>query len=443
MTARKVVWFYVFCFLFVAGIAVLGYLLPRSAFGISFTTYGGLFLIYLWLYRNAGREKFIQLLILGICLRIGLLFSLPQWSDDYARFVWDGNLVHEGINPYSEPPSEIWQEEGGHIRPWMEEVFPLLNSPHYYSVYPPLNQTVFAFAVYLSGGSLIMTVLVIRLVLIGFEIWAFYLISRLLHLLKMPSELIFLYVLNPLVIMEITGNLHFEGMMLTLVLAGIFFLLKGEAILSGGLLGAAVAVKLSPVMFLPVFIIWLPSRSRITFLCGFIGVAALFMAPLLLDHSWYGFLTSLNLYSDTFEFNASIYYLVRQIGFWLSGYNIIGVLGPLLKALTLVLILWVSGKVERRNPDSLFEALLIIYWIYFLLNTVVHPWYILPAFAISLFTERKGMIVWSFLVALSYHAYSIEGYRESSWLLGLEYLGVFVILYLDYVRGRGSALNIR
>src|SRR5690554_408197 len=246
MTARTAAWFNVLCFLFVAGIVALGYLLPRSAFGLLFVVYGGLFLIYGWLYRHAGKKKFTQLLILGLILRISLLFSLPQWSDDYARFVWDGNLVSEGTNPYLNTPAQLWNEGEGQVKPWMEESFPLLNSPNYYSVYPPLNQVVFGLATYLSGGGLISTVLVIRLILIGFEIWAFYLIYRLLQLLKKPAELTLLYVFNPLVIMEITGNLHFEGMLLTFMLAGILFLLKNKILLSGGLLGAAVAVKLSP-----------------------------------------------------------------------------------------------------------------------------------------------------------------------------------------------------
>jgi len=121
----------------------------------------------------------------------------------------------------------------------------------------------------------------------------------------------------------------------------------------------------------------------------------------------------------------------------------IGVFGPLLTVLPLALVLWVSMKVNRQDSDSLFETLLIIYWIYFLLNTVVHPWYILPAFAISLFTEKKGMMIWSFLVFLSYQAYGMKGFEQSPWLLGLEYLGVFVMLYIDYGKGRGSTLNTR
>lgn len=443
MTARTAVWFNALCFLFLAGIVVLGYLLPRSAFGVSFIVYGGLFLIYGWLYRYAGKKKFTQLLILGIFLRIALLFSLPQWSDDYARFVWDGNLVLEGANPYLNTPAQLWHEGEGHVKPWMEESFSLLNSPNYYSVYPPLNQVVFGLAAYLSGGSLITTVLVIRLILIGFEIWVFYLIYRLLQLLKKPAELILLYVFNPLVIMEIAGNLHFEGMMLAFMLAGMLFLVKEKILLSGGILGAAVAVKLSPILFLPVVVAWLPSKSRMVFLAGFGSIAGLSTLPLFLDGAWYGFLTSLNLYSETFEFNASIYYLLRQIGFWLSGYNMIAVFGPMLKLLTLVLILWISVRVKKQNPDSLFEILLIIYWVYFLLNTVIHPWYILPAFAISLFTERKAMMGWSFLIFLSYQAYGMEAYKESPWVLGLEYLGVFVMLYLDYGKGRGRVLNTR
>src|SRR5690606_18126252 len=76
---------------------------------------------------------------------------------------------------------------------------------------------------------------------------------------------------------------------------------------------------------------------------------------------------------------------------------------------------------KNKDSRSLLETLLTVYWIYFLLNTVVHPWYIIPAIGISVLTEKRAFIVWSLLMVLSYQAYQHQSYEESTWYLFLEY----------------------
>src|SRR5690606_13256732 len=137
--------------------------------------------------------------------------------------------------------------------------------------------------------------------------------------------------------------------------------------------------------------------------------------------------------ASSFEFNASVYYLLREMGYWTHGYNLIGVWGPVLKWLTLLMIAWVAWKTGKGSAVTWIEKLLLVYWFFFMFSTVVHPWYILPAVAISAFTQKRAFLVWSFLVFLSYHAYQREDYSESFWILGVEYLGVLLALGWDYV----------
>src|SRR5690606_30867515 len=123
-----------------------------------------------------------------------------------------------------------------------------------------------------------------------------------------------------------------------LILTGILFLLKRKHFHSGAFLGAAVAVKLNPLMLTPVFIKGLPDRSRWSFFVGCALVVVTLLTPLLWGNSLTGYLTSLGLYANAFEFNASVYYLLRGLGHWTHGYNMIGILGPGLKWLTLLTI---------------------------------------------------------------------------------------------------------
>src|SRR5690606_2521930 len=123
----------------------------------------GCFLLYWRLYKIAlSAVNWKKFLYLAVILRVLLLFSLPPWSEDYARFLWDGHLVAEGLNPYSHTPTvarQQWQLPSGTA---MEKLYTMMNSPDYHSVYPPSNQLVFALAASLGKGELLSGVMIVR-----------------------------------------------------------------------------------------------------------------------------------------------------------------------------------------------------------------------------------------------------------------------------------------
>src|SRR5690606_18468917 len=362
---------YSYAALYILGIAILGYFLPRTATVPLFLVYGSCFLLYWRLYQLSLKGADWKFLIfLAILLRLILLPSVPAWSEDYARFLWDGHLVVQGLNPYMQTPEEImatFEPELGTV-----DLYQVMNSPQYHSVYPPFNQLIFALAAAISKGDLLLGVIVLRVILICFELLAFYLIYLLLCHYRQPIEKLLIYALNPLVIMEIAGNLHFEGMLLCLLLAAVYFLVCKRYAASGAALAAATAIKLSPLMLFPAILHHVYKKAFWQFAVAAAVVLLCFLAPL--AYAGPGYFTSLSLYSDIFEFNASIYYLLREIGFWTVGYNTIAIWGPALKVLALVLILIASLWKFKSRGVMLPERLIVIYWIYFLLNTVVHPW---------------------------------------------------------------------
>lgn len=421
-------------FLFVCGTAALGYLVPRTDFLSALLVFSALFFIYGALYRLTGAQLSLKrILLLALIVRLVLLIAVPPWSEDYIRFVWDGQLLLQGHNPYTLTPGEVMAMPRPASSGFLQELYGGMNSPDYHSVYTPANQLVFWLAAGLADENLTRAVVVIRLILIVFEMLTLILMYRMLELLRMPPKRTLLYGFNPLVIMEVTGNLHFEGMMLTFILAGMLFLLRNAPAASGAFLGAAVAVKLNPLMLVPVFLKKLPKSARGNFIITCTFVISVGLAPLLWGNALEGYLESLGLYASSFEFNASFYYLLRETGYWTHGYNLIGVWGPLLKWITLLMIAGVAWKTGKGSAVTWIEKLLLVYWFFFLFSTVVHTWYILPAVAISTFTQKRAFLVWSFLVFLSYHAYQREDYSESFWILGVEYLGVLLALGWDYM----------
>ena len=84
----------------------LGYLFPRENFFALFGLYSLAFLGFIFLYKNdTVSEK--QLFRVGIIFRLLFLFGLPFWSQDFYRFIWDGNLIVDGLNPYFNTPNQI------------------------------------------------------------------------------------------------------------------------------------------------------------------------------------------------------------------------------------------------------------------------------------------------------------------------------------------------
>ena len=93
--------------------------------------------------RNASALSWKELTIAAILIRTGLLWSTPNLSDDLYRFQWDGRLQDLGISAYAQAPEDIMA--GNPDDPVLQQLFPHLNSPEYYSIYPPGAQGLFGY----------------------------------------------------------------------------------------------------------------------------------------------------------------------------------------------------------------------------------------------------------------------------------------------------------
>lgn len=418
-----------------AGILFFLAQVPREEFGLIFLLYSLAFAgMAGLLFLAEGKVNFGKILFAGLLLRLAVFWFVPNWSDDYVRFLWDGELLKSSQNPYTLTPRE-WQEVNDiPDNTYLKQLFQNLNSPDYYSVYPPLNQVVFWLGALASQGIVWNGILAIRLILILGEIGVFLLLWRLLAAFQFPQKQILWYWFNPLVVMEIAGNLHFEGLVFLFLLAMIWGIQKGNSGISGGFWGLAIGIKLLPLMLGPAFLAFRKVRRTAWFWTGtFVAIFFCFV-PLLIDDSWINFLESIKLYQGKFEFNASIYYLLRGVGFWIKGYNTIADLTKGLSLVTLALILFFSWKRRPTHTLELIDLWVLIYLIYLILQPVVHPWYILPALGLSLLSRKVTFLLWSFGTIFSYQAYGNEAFHENPLFLTLEYSLVVFGIYWDYLR---------
>ncbi|MFN8345536.1 MAG: hypothetical protein U0X91_11060 [Spirosomataceae bacterium] len=407
----------------------IGYELTRTQSRELLLNFSGLFLIYGIVVTRRWDKRWIKRWLgIGVAFRLLFLLSVPVLSDDYFRFIWDGRLAAAGYNPYLYLPSQVIHSAVAGEAHLDKLLFEGLNSPHYFTVYPPLNQLMFLLSAWIGGNEVQLSVILLRVFILlaeGGVIWLMFHPTKPTALpLKKANNRQWglLYALNPLVIAELTGNLHFEAVTLFFVLLAVRWLerpLKADkyGVGSAIALGLGAAVKLVPLLFLPLFMkrLGFVKGIRYSLISG--AVLGILFIPFFRWELVLNFAESLDLYFQKFEFNASFYYLFREAGYWLTGYNPIQVLGPLLSLATLTSLVWIAF--QRR---SFLEKMLYSLTVYFLLATTVHPWYITTLVGLGALTRRWYPVVWSALLPLTYVAYSSVPYHENLRIAALEYI---------------------
>ncbi len=401
-------------------------------------SFAGLWLIFLiqWADREISVKRMIML---GMAFRGIYLLTFPELSDDVFRYIWDGMLTNQGTSPYAIIPSQC--TDAG-LNETFGQMLYQLNSPEYYSVYPPVLQSIFAASVWLGNGEILSSIIALRVFVLLAEFGSMLLIWKLLQAWKFNTRNLMLYALNPLVIIEYSGSLHGEVFMVFFLLLSLWLLptpnpSKGGESASEGFLwfgasavafGLSVGTKLLPLMFLPFYVKRLGWWKTATY-----GGIAMLVTGLLFIPFWTPELlsnvsTSLKLYFASFEFNASLYYVVREVGFWYTGYNIIGQTAVWLPRVVLLIILFIALLNKDKEVRGLPKLMLFAWFTYYAFATTVHPWYVAVLAVFLPFVKYRFALVWLMLIPLSYHAYGGPTFHENGWLLLLEYGPVYLWL---------------
>jgi len=409
---------------FVVSTVYIEYWYDQPHFDDAFLLYSlsFLFFVILWKYSN----NITWLLVCGILARVILIFVFPGFSDDIYRFYWDGRLIVSGISPYGILPEEVLSKNITYLD---ASLFDKLNSPYYYTIYPPINQLFFAIGA--AFGGLIHAATVMKISVGIVELIGLHFIFKLLKDQKIPSKYAMLYYLNPLVILEGMGNLHFEIVMIAFLAIALFYIFQNKIILGTLFFALSIGTKLLPLMLLPYFYFQLKGKNRILFFGSIIFFLTMIFIPLLASISPSTFLNSVDLYFRKFEFNASFYYVLRFLGHKIFGYNLIAYVGPLLAISTISINIWLAKKSDTFSFQHCMFYSVLVWTTYLIFATTIHPWYVISLLFFSIFTTFKYPIVWSFLIFVSYASYSSQPYEENLWWVSLEYVLLLIFIWYE------------
>lgn len=369
----------------------------------------------------------------ALLLRLAALCAPVSLSDDAYRYVWDGALIVEGRDPFAARPDAIAPPAG-----LGEDALSRMNSPSYYSVYPPLAQASFAIAVGIGRTIEVDPTSVLRALFVLADLFTVALLIGLCARLGVSRGWPLLYAWHPLAYWEVAAGAHTEALMVPLLLLAIMALLDERPARAAVLLGLAASAKLTALLALPVLLVFAWRRHR-----SLRPALPLLLAPLVLLFTFAPFASatlvphlteSLALYSETFSFNAPIYYGARFLLGYREGLTapVDDLLMPILSALTLIAIA-ICALAQDGRAGRLTLGLLFSFAAHLLFSRVIHPWYLLPLLALAAIAQSRATALLGLLVPLSYLRYE-PLQREAPLVIAAIFVPFAVALALEHRR---------
>lgn len=258
----------------ILGLVAIGPTLHRQAgdlaFGLLAVGQGALTIWAVHLAARAPHRRALWIILgIGVALRLALLFVHPHLSSDAFRYVWDGRVQGEGINPYRYLPAA---QELAHLRD--ASIYPFINRADYaITIYPPAAEILFFLVGRVADG-----LVALKLAFFAFEAVTVLVLLDLLRRIGQPATRIVAYAWHPLVVWEIAGSAHIDGPMLAMMALGIWIaVVMRRLVLAAGVI--AVAAMMKPLAALALPIAWKPWDWRAPAVA--VGVAALLYIPYL------------------------------------------------------------------------------------------------------------------------------------------------------------------
>jgi hypothetical protein len=199
-------------------------------------------------HARAGRLTISRSWVILTLWGLPLLVGPPIFSRDIYSYIGQGLLAHHGLNPYSVPPSALGK---GPLLASIASVWRDTASP-----YGPLFVTVSRAAASISGGSLVVQVLVFRLMeLLGVVMIMVSLPPLSRRLGTDPGLALWLGALSPLALFSFIASGHNDALMVGLLLAGVTLATEGRLAIGLALCALAATIKLpaaAAIVFLAV-----------------------------------------------------------------------------------------------------------------------------------------------------------------------------------------------
>lgn len=452
-----------------------------------------LFILYVlgvaFVWKTGEDKKILWIIIVfGLLFRAALMPAQQIQEDDIYRYLWDGKVFANGINPYQYAPAEVdefkellirdpdqfeikynesqvedlmflydlkWESDASRV--FMERI----NHPDVPTIYPPMAQYVFRVIHKISPDS----ILAMRAGFFIFDLIALAFIILILRELGLSRNYCLIYFWSPLVIKETFNSTHLDIIGISLLCVSLYGLVRKRYLSATFFLALSVLGKLYPVILLPIYLKQillerapdgkLAWNKALQCIGLFAATMILFYSPFLKigGEAFEGLRT----YSTYWQGNDSIFSLLvyfygTALGFssenevlfsydlpsFLAKLTVMAILGS-----TLIYLLY-------RKTKSFLSDIFLIMTLIFLLSPVQNPWYLCWIVPFLCLFKWRSLILLTGLVGFYYMEFYFE-YQDLNqylpWLPWVEYVPFYLFLAWEIRRkflesGKGEIVRI-
>lgn len=330
-------------------------------------------------------------LLLAVLWQVPFLWRSPGSDDDIHRYLWDGRVQRLGYNPYLVVPSDpaLASLHTAETR--------TLNNPDVPSPYPAGAQLFF------RGVTAIHESIFALKLAFAFCGWAIVLV--LLDLLRCRGEgahWVLAYAWNPLLAIEVAGSGHIDIVGVLLLVVSAAALGRRWRTVAALAFGVAVAVKLLPIVLLPLY--WKRVRVRDA------ALATIVVSFLYIPFFNHGRIPigSLATYVQRFRFNDPLFAMLERVA------------APQLVVGLAVLVGFVTAFWLRRTDAFAWPMAATL-----LCAPVVYPWYLLWLLPFVRSASTVPLIIWTVSIIPTYYVWHLRTlgrpWLVPGWIMLLEY----------------------
>ena len=385
------------------------------------------FLVIKFMDRSDPLWKLTGIIIFffAIIFRLCLVPSDPSvLSRDMYRYIWDGRVQQDGINPYRYPPQA---DELEHLRE--NQIYPKINRKDYPTLYPAGAQIFFRLFYALVGSN----VTAYKGIMVFFDIVTLLVLTALLRAYDFNASRIIVYAWNPLVIFEIAYSGHLEGLTVFLMVTALYLYTIHQKTPATMMLALSAAVKLYPALLLAAF---LNRGTRIKGITTFSATIIFLYLPFWSAGGKISGFLPVYLKNPYESFNLGLKNLLMCLIPSLDYY-----------LLSLVFIIALAGAgllillKEKKDLDVMRYAFILVGLLMILMPASLHPWYVVLIVPFLALYPNPAWLIFTCTVALSYLKYTSPQGIMPAWILLIEYLPLFSLLAAGWIlkyRFKGS-----
>jgi alpha-1,6-mannosyltransferase len=358
-------------------------------------------------------------LVLAALWHLQFLRMPPGSDDDVHRYVWDGRVQRLGYNPYIVVPSD--PALGGLHTPETRT----LNNPDVPSPYPAGAQLFFR-----AVTAMHESIFALRVAFVVCDLAIVLVLLDVLHSSRQGAHWILAYAWNPLLATEVAGSGHIDIVGTLLLLVSVAALLRRWRAVAALAFGLAVAVKLLPIVLLPLY--WRRVRMRDGVLAAV--VVGLLYVPFL-NHGRIP-IGSLGTYVQRFRFNDPVFAMLERV----TAPPVVAGLAVLVGFLAAI---WMRRKSAEGSSDAFAWPMAAS----LLCAPVVYPWYLLWLLPFIRSTSTVPIMIWTLSIIPTYYVWHLRivgrPWLVPGWIMMLEYGSVAVAAAIIALRRitRSAALQ--